>query len=153
MLNHAVLFEYSLCRKDRWDILKVFHLIQIEHMVGIRGGNIFRSSLDLLQSTAALVRHSPGAEQTHPPFETQIPTQHKHLSPKPISPEHQNFVLKKPFDPTLSPTSLGGAPESPALTVSPPPLSLHSSQDRLQSDTSKSINTSSLVLTNLNLAT
>ncbi|KAL5259712.1 hypothetical protein ACHWQZ_G009977 [Mnemiopsis leidyi] len=103
----------------------------IEHMVGIRGGNIFRSSLDLLQSTAALVRHSPGAEQTHPPFETQIPTQHKHLSPKHISPEHQSFVMKKPFDPTLSPTSLGGAPESPALTVSPPPLSLHSSQDRL----------------------
>lgn len=94
----------------------------IEHMVGIRGGNIFRSSLDLLQSTAALVRHSPPADHTHPPFETHLPHDQRHLSPK-----HSEDV--KPYVSNLSPSR--GAPESPALTISPPPLSLHSSQDRL----------------------
>ena len=99
-------------------------------MVGIRGGNIFRSSLDLLQSTAALVRHSPAADHSHPPFETHLPPDQRHLSPKQTFSEDQKLGLKS-FVSNLSPSDIGVAPESPALTISPPPLSLHSTQARL----------------------
>eukprot|EP00116_Pleurobrachia_bachei_P007540 sb/3467802/ len=40
---------------------------QIEDMLGVKAGNILRTNLDLLQSTAALVRLSPPKEMTPPP--------------------------------------------------------------------------------------